>query len=105
MIIVKRVFFELGGNRIFVFHTASALAAGESRTRRNVSISDELDVKRIEKAVGLPGNVPTTLAYKAPAISWSSMPTRCILRLLNIGTDFSRRTSAPLWNSLVKVPL
>src|SRR4029079_13643320 len=86
-------------------YTTSALAATDSRTRKNVSISGALDVKRIEKWMGLPGIVPKTLAYRAPAMSWPSAPTRCTLRLLNMGTGFSRRISAPLGDSLVKVPL
>jgi hypothetical protein len=76
-----------------VVHTGSTSAAGD-RTRKNVSISGELDVKRIEKAGLLPGTVPTTLAY-APAMSWPSVPTRCtfstkMVRLHNFVSERNR---------------
>jgi len=63
---------------------------------KNVSISGELDVKRIEEAPLLSGSAPTTLAYRAPGTSCPSVPTNCILRSLNIGAGLSRRISAAL---------
>ena len=74
------------------------------RSRNNVSISCDFDVKCIEKRLLLSDTAPTTLQYKAPGISWPSAPMRCILRLLKVGTGFSNRTSASWGASFVKLP-
>jgi hypothetical protein len=58
-----------------------------SKSRKNISISGGTDVKRIEKTVlPPPTDNPTTLPYRLPGISWLSLPRRCILMFVKLGT-------------------